>query len=380
MYIPVIYYHSIALGENPHWIKKYLTLELKYFEAQMKYLKKNRYETIFLDEYFDILKNGNIENKKCVCITFDDGFLDNWIYAFPILKNNNFKATIFVNPEFVDTKASVRKTLISYWAGNTTIDSIDKWGYLSWEEMSLMEASGLIDIQSHTMSHAELFISDKIVDFHHPASQCLYPIGNLFPDRKPYYIEDMEFEKLLPYGYPFFEFSSSVIARKVEINPDFINDVVRKLGGNDWTSGYRFDDLYRQIEPLYTGYLKDDRVIVKRESDEEYNNRLLYELKASKDLIEKNLNKQVRFLCWPNHDYNDYVHQKAKEIGYKASVVVLNINEKRQDDRFDRVSIVSMRINKFQSRFKARLKLIGLHRIFPLNYIFKYSQAKSNSY
>ena len=380
MYIPVIYYHSIAPQKNPGWIKNYLTLELEFFEAQIKFLYDNNYQTIFLDEYFELVKDRKHHKKKYVCITFDDGFVDNWIYAFPILQKYNFKATIFVSPEFIDLKSSIRKTLNDYWNGRATIDSIKKWGYLSWEEMSVMEATGLIDIQSHTMSHAELFTSERIVDFHHPGSQFLYPIGNLFPEKKPYYIEDVGFEKLLPYGYPFFEYTSSVIARKVEINPDFIADVVEGLKGTNWDSPYKFDDLRRQIEPLYLDYLEREQVVLKKETDQEYDDRLMYELKSSKDLIEAKLKKQVNYLCWPNDDYNDYTHMRAKEIGYKGSVVVLGKNKKCASDRFDRISIASMRKDKLTSKVKAKMKIKGYHTTFPINYIYAAMQKNNKGY
>ncbi len=380
MYIPIIYYHSIAPAKNPEWIKKYLTLELNAFEMQMKYLHNHHYQTIFLDEYFDLLNNGTGNKKKYICITFDDGFLDNWIYAYPVLKKYKFKGTIFVSPEFVDRKATIRKTLNDYWAGKASMEEIKKWGYLSWDEMAEMESSGLIDIQSHTMSHAEIFVSEKIVDFHHPGSQYLYPIGNLFPERKPYYIGDRDFEKLLPYGSPFFEFTSSVIAKKVWINPDFNEAVVQKLKNTDWHSGYDFQSLYKKIEPLYNEYIARGDLILKRETEQEYNERLTYELSDSKEIIEKKLNKTVKYLCWPNHDYNDYTHKIAKELGYKATVIVLKGSQRRPPDRFDRISIASLRQDNFSSLLKAKLKLGGYHLTFPFNYFYTFLKKDHKDY
>ena len=96
-------------------------------------------------------------------ITFDDGYLDNWLLVFPLLKKYKFKSTIFISPEFVDQKHGIRS--INY-----------NPGFLSWDEMMLMEASGLIDIQSHTMTHTKYFVSEKIKAFHNSKADYLYPI------------------------------------------------------------------------------------------------------------------------------------------------------------------------------------------------------------
>ena len=171
--IPIIYFHSIAPQQNPDWVRKGLTLELRYFEDFLEYLKRNRWETLFFDEYLHIRKSGEKPGKKVCCLSFDDGYLDNFIYAYPLLKKQGFKATIFVSPEFIDHKRSVSKTLEDVWNGSATSKEIDKWGFLTWEEMRIMQQSGVMDIHSHTMTHTKYFISDDIVTFHHPGDDCL---------------------------------------------------------------------------------------------------------------------------------------------------------------------------------------------------------------
>ena len=134
--IPVIYFHSIAPKQNKNWSRSWLTLELKYFENILKYLKTRKYESLFLNEYLEIRKH---KNGKYFCLTFDDGYLDNYVYVFPLLERYEYKATIFVNPEFVDQKASIRYTLKDYWDNKVSLKEIDKWGFLSWKEMLIRE-------------------------------------------------------------------------------------------------------------------------------------------------------------------------------------------------------------------------------------------------
>ena len=54
----------------------------------------------------------------------------------------------------------------------------------------------------------------------------------------------------------------------------------------------------------------------RRESEEEYQARVRYELGVSKEIIEAKLQKRVNFLCWPGGGYNDTTERIAEEVGY----------------------------------------------------------------
>ncbi len=374
--IPVIYYHSVAPKIKKDWSRSYLTLELKYFEEELKYFKKNRYKPLFLEDYYQIRKEGDNSRKKFIVLTFDDGFLDNYIYVYPLLKKYNFKATIFVNPEFVDSKSRPRHTLEDYWKNRVNFREIDRWGYLSWEEMRIMEQSGLVDIQSHTLTHTKYFVSDKLVCFHYPGRDCLYQIGNLYPERKPYCIEDENFEKLLPYGYPFFEEKSALIARKVEINPDFINEIIKKLRNFQWNSNYDFQYLFNRIKPIYCNYKEGDNLIVKTESESEYHARIEFELKESKNVIEKELNKEVKFCCWPHGDNNEFAHKTAIELGYKATTIGNFYGNSQNYERIDkRIGLRACCRNRSLTIQRTKFKIKIYQRINPyytINKIYQY--------
>jgi hypothetical protein len=317
--IPVIYFHSIAPKKHPHWVRNSLTLELHYFEALLKYLRKHHWKSIFLDEYYQIRQSGKKPKDKICCITFDDGFLDNYIYVFPLLNKYGFKGTLFINPEFVDLKRNISKTLEDVWANNSTMSEIDKWGYLSWNELRLMQHSGIIDVQSHTLTHTKYYISDEIVSFHRPGSDSLYPVGNLFSRRKPYYIEDNEFERLIPFGTPYFRKSSSVVARRVFINETFNNRMVEMLSNFSWDQAQAIEKAFNRIRNEYQLWKNSSKIIDAIETQEEYEKRLYNEIVESKNIIEKELHKKIEFLCWPHGDNNEIVHQFALNSGYLAT-------------------------------------------------------------
>ncbi|WP_037358230.1 polysaccharide deacetylase family protein [Selenomonas sp. oral taxon 892] len=138
--IPVLNYHQVEPKDgNP------LTLWPEQFEAQMEYLAAEGYTTITIDEMMDALENGTSLPEKSVIITFDDGYADNYEYAYPILKKYGFKATIFLIYDFTNTYPN----------------------YLTWDQVAEMKASGLIHFESHTMTHANLAELTSVDELRH---------------------------------------------------------------------------------------------------------------------------------------------------------------------------------------------------------------------
>jgi len=361
--VPIVYYHSVG-PINPRWNRNFLTLELKYFRDQLDYFKRE-YHVISLKEYWEIRKGSRPPLKNALVITFDDGFLDNWIWAFPLLKKYGFKATIFISPEFVDRSGVVRPSLDDYEQGRASLEEPTQHGYLSWEEMRLMEVSELIDIQAHTMTHTKYFVSDRLVGLHHPGADILYPAGNLFPERKPYSIGDESFDTLLPYGYPLFAEQSSVIARKVTVNPRFIEECVNVLNGYDF-SHYVFEDAFAFVRPLYESYMAKRELITGIETEKEYLQRIDYEIVGAKRIIEENLNKKVEFLCWPHGDSDEITHHLAMKSGYLATTTGSHQVIPDSLDRIPlRIGLYQSKHNRFLSRWKARYRINSYLGNFP---------------
>jgi peptidoglycan/xylan/chitin deacetylase (PgdA/CDA1 family) len=83
----VLLYHKVI--KNPGF-----DLWWRTFDLQIKILKST-YKIVSLDEVLDCVINGKC-HKNAVAITFDDGYADNYIYAYPILKKHKVKATLFL--------------------------------------------------------------------------------------------------------------------------------------------------------------------------------------------------------------------------------------------------------------------------------------------
>jgi peptidoglycan/xylan/chitin deacetylase (PgdA/CDA1 family) len=114
--IPVLMYHHLLKKKENTFTSNGIVLNVENFRQQMKYLYNNKYTTITLAELEQWLL-GNIElPKKSVCLTFDDGYLSSYIYAYPILKKYDFRATQFlitsyVTDDSVEFNSQIQQTL-----------------------------------------------------------------------------------------------------------------------------------------------------------------------------------------------------------------------------------------------------------------------------
>ena len=91
--IPVLMYHDLTKVKQSDNVS---VLEVKHFEEQMDYLKKNNWTTI-TPRQLELWVQGKLDlPEKSVLITFDDGYDSTIELGYPILKRHGFKATSFL--------------------------------------------------------------------------------------------------------------------------------------------------------------------------------------------------------------------------------------------------------------------------------------------
>ncbi|MGI6392291.1 MAG: polysaccharide deacetylase family protein [Candidatus Izemoplasmatales bacterium] len=136
-FVPVLMYHRIDDSVTPSSLRyvkhkgKILDLDemkttLNQFDRQLEYLAKRGYTAVLMNDYL------NIKAKKPVALTFDDGYLDNYTNAFPLLKKHNICATLYLCTD--------------------KITDLPGTEYLSWPDIKMMQSEG-IGFGSHTKSH-----------------------------------------------------------------------------------------------------------------------------------------------------------------------------------------------------------------------------------
>lgn len=128
--IPILLLHDID-DDGVYSITK------EQFKRQMKLIKDSGFNTISFTELYEFILRGKELPENPIIITFDDGYQSNYDIAYPILKELNMKATIYVIGH------SIGKDTYK----NTDHKIIPHFGY---DEAIEMFKSGLIDIQSHS--------------------------------------------------------------------------------------------------------------------------------------------------------------------------------------------------------------------------------------
>ena len=91
--VPILMYHYVN-NEEP--LKSRLGVSPESFERQMRFLRERKYNIVSLEELTDLIKNKKRIPPMTAAVTFDDGYLDNYTHAYPVLKKYNIPAAIFV--------------------------------------------------------------------------------------------------------------------------------------------------------------------------------------------------------------------------------------------------------------------------------------------
>jgi peptidoglycan/xylan/chitin deacetylase (PgdA/CDA1 family) len=134
--VPILAYFGFSESKTGE-----LIVTEKAFKEQMGFLKENGYCVITLDQLLDFLDFKGQIPEKSVVITFDDGWRSLYDFAFPILRDYGFPATLFIYTDFIGGKKA-----------------------LSWEQIEELAANGF-DIQCKTQTHRNVARLEKDESF-----------------------------------------------------------------------------------------------------------------------------------------------------------------------------------------------------------------------
>tara|TARA_R110000751_G_scaffold96296_1_gene187916 strand:+ start:161 stop:1147 length:987 start_codon:yes stop_codon:yes gene_type:complete len=96
-------FHRIGDAEKCKYDPNVFSCNADDLEKHLSFIKHN-FEIIDQKHFIDLVNNGQVVNKKLAYITFDDGYLDNYELAFPILSAMNIPATFFVATGLIESK------------------------------------------------------------------------------------------------------------------------------------------------------------------------------------------------------------------------------------------------------------------------------------
>lgn len=305
--IPVFVFHSVVAVR---------------FEKQLKYLAENGYTTVHSDSLLEILKGSNKSRPKTVALTFDDATWSFWNTAFPLLKKYGFSAILFAIPGLVPEDNETYPNLEDVWAGRTTFEEIIHREHMqplcTWSELLAMHKSGIVDIQSHSLTHSRINISPKVVDFINPEFDTYFyenvniPVSRTDSSERPL--------RPVRFGEPVYQSASKLSGHSRFLENPYVFekmvDYVEQNGGKDFflRSSWRraLNKKYRELTVITGKQTEYDR-------SQETEVAIWMEFIRSKELLENRLHgKTISHFCYPWFQGCTLSDRIAAECGYNS--------------------------------------------------------------
>ncbi|MEI7510961.1 MAG: polysaccharide deacetylase family protein [Candidatus Peregrinibacteria bacterium] len=169
-YLPTLMFHHInnTSANDPNKVEYNLSYSPEKFEQFLMFFQENHIETLTFWDLKGILEGKRSFPERYVMLTFDDGFEDQYLNAFPLLKKYHMKGVFFI---------------ISNRPGNDH-------DYATWKQIQEMAEDGQ-EIASHSVTHPDLSVlpdqkladeiqkSKKTIEFYteKPVISFCYPSG-----------------------------------------------------------------------------------------------------------------------------------------------------------------------------------------------------------
>ncbi|NWG32499.1 MAG: polysaccharide deacetylase family protein [Rhodocyclaceae bacterium] len=173
--IPVLMYHHVS--PNPGLV----TVSPENFRAQMRQLAEQGWHTLTLDDLARFLA-GEPMPKKSIVITFDDGYLDNWVHAHPVMAEYGLHGAIFIVTGWIGDGPPRPHAHTKVGAGGMApllptpnhkackaaiaagrADEV----MLRWSEIEAMRAAGTFEFHSHTHTHTRWDLTEPDPESRH---------------------------------------------------------------------------------------------------------------------------------------------------------------------------------------------------------------------
>lgn len=132
--VPIIMYHSVMKSRKS--LGKFV-ISPNEFESDLKYLKEKSYNTILMSDLIAYTKGEKDLPENPIMLTFDDGYYNNYLYVFPLLKQ--YESKIVLAPIGVE---------VDRYTENE--DRNPGYAHITWNDAKEMMDSGLVEIQNHS--------------------------------------------------------------------------------------------------------------------------------------------------------------------------------------------------------------------------------------
>lgn len=137
--------HRVVDKISNNNVSKEIEITQSYLEQLIVKYKKKGYEFISIDDVIYALETRYywIKHKKFVCVTLDDGYEDNYKYAYPIFKKHRIPFIIYLTTGFIDG-------IVPMWWYDSQPST------LTWQQVTQLSLEPLCTLGAHSINHKRL--------------------------------------------------------------------------------------------------------------------------------------------------------------------------------------------------------------------------------
>ena len=312
----VLNYHTIV----PHWG---FDVACRTLDIQFRMLKAFC-NVVPLEEICNYVVRGTPPRRTTVAVTFDDGYLDAFVYAIPLCRKHHIRATLFPIASRIINDERIRPTLEDHWRGNVAyrdlyrtrrMDECNEEFFKTGHSDSFMSAAELrkasetVDIGSHGSVHARVFCDDQIIDIYDGANgngSTVYACGE-----KPVL------------GFPLFPECSNLAVRHGALRPE-VKAYVRAIDSGYFLKKRWKLSLRGELLNAFTERLTF-------ESDAERRRRVEDEIVSSKQRLEAITVRKVRYFAYPYGQRDPVLEQMVADhfdAGFTTDIDIVRMHNK----------------------------------------------------
>ncbi len=140
--------HRVAEEQSEKADLAALEVTPQHLESLIAAYRDNGYTFVSLDDIFAEIQTAGLRKCKKICMTFDDGYRDNYELAYPLLKRLNVPFAIYVSMDFVDDRNEM------WWYPGQKLG-------IAGEQLLELASEPLCTLGAHTMSHPKLDTLDE---------------------------------------------------------------------------------------------------------------------------------------------------------------------------------------------------------------------------
>lgn len=269
----IINFHGVTNIKGNRFNNRHI--DASEFEKIIIYLNKN-YNVVPLKDIFEIYRSKKTTSKRTIALTFDDGYINNFTVALPILKKHNVPATFYLISEgLVNKDFYVWPDVIDLIQKNTKQDLVFSFGTFKFPNFYCEELKlSLVDLMKKSGNKREDYLNEI---------KTKYPV---------YLTEAAKFPELIK------------LITKEEIAA-YKNEPMIEYGSHTHLH-YNLEHLNEQ--------------------------KCLEEVNRSKQLIEESIGKSIVSLAFPDGSYNATTIANCKKAGYEnVTAVSYKLNENNTD-------------------------------------------------